>query len=232
MDAAPHIIAINGILTRATQDSWPKHAIPWLEARFRCTGDAHYYRTGAIPFWNLWVTNPHVARVLASSLASRLAEIESSVHIVAHSNGCNIAVELMRQLRKRGIAVDTAVLIGAAIHSDVRRGGLGDLIAEGWLRRAVAYCSPDDAVIRPLQAVPGGYGGLGARGFEREGSATGLRVLRYQALGQEWGEDKYRYVTRMFPAYGHSDYFIAEHAGETWACLAGDMGLQVRARGC
>lgn len=225
----PHIVAINGIRTPTTEDSWPKRLVPALEASHLCTGEAHYYRTGPFAPWNFWVTNPRIAKVLASSIEARMEQIGiHPLHIVAHSNGTNIAVELAYALWKRKIRVETMVLIGSALHSDVSASGLGDLIAGGAVRRAVAYISPDDLVVRRLQAIPGFYGSLGARGFERDGMQTGLQVQGYQPLGLEWGTDKYRYVTRTFDGYGHSDYFAEEHRAATFACVARDLRLAIR----
>lgn len=225
----PHIVAINGIRTPTTEDSWPKRLVPALEARYACSGEAHYYRTGPIAPWNFWVTNPRIAKVLASSIESRMEEI--GIHplsIVAHSNGTNIAVSLAGELWARGIRVETMVLIGSALHSDVDRNGLGKLISQGALRRAVAYISRDDLVVRRLQTIPGFYGSLGATGFERGGSWTGLLVDGYQPLGLEWGTDKHCYVTRTFEGYGHSDYFAEEHRAATFACVARDLRLDER----
>lgn len=224
----PHIVAINGIRTPTDLDSWPKRLVPYLEARYLCTGEAHYYRTGPVAPWNFWVTNPRIARVLASSIESRMEEIGiHPLHLVAHSNGTNIALSLAAALWARKIRVETMVLIGSALHSDVSVNGLGDLMAGGAVRRAVAYCSPDDMVVRRLQAIPGFYGSLGARGFERDGKATGLLVDGYQPLGLEWGTDKHRYVSRTFAGYGHSDYFADEHRAATFACVARDLRLAI-----
>lgn len=224
----PHVVAVNGIRTPTTADSWPKRLRPYLEGRFRCTVEAHYYRTGPIPPWNLWVTNPKIARVLASSIEARMEEMGlHPLHLVAHSNGTNIALTLAAALAKRGIRVETMVLIGSAVHSDVERNGLVELVAGGHVRRAIAYCSPDDGVVARLQSIPGFYGSLGARGFERDGRATGLRVAAYQPLGDEWGMDRHRYVTRWFPGFGHSEYFeVGDARKATFACIASDLGLE------
>ncbi|HRQ87339.1 MAG TPA: hypothetical protein PLA50_00970 [Bacteroidia bacterium] len=226
MIPAPHVVAINGIRTPTTADSWPKRLIPHLESRWHCTGEAHYYRTGPIPPVNLWFVNPRIARVLASAIEARMEEIGiHPLHLVAHSNGTNIAVSLASALARRQIRVETMLLIGSALHSDVERNGLGELVAGGHVRRAIAYCSPDDLVVRRLQNFPGFYGSLGARGFERDGQATGLRVERTQPLGDEWGSDRIRYVTRLFPGMGHSGYFEPGQREETFACIASDLRL-------
>lgn len=223
----PHVILINGIRTPTTAASWPKRLGPYLEARFKCTTEAHYYRTGPIPPWNFWVTNPRIARTLGNAIEERMKEVGNHpLHIVAHSNGTNIAVSLARALADRDIKVGTMVLIASALHSDVERSGLGALISAGDVKRAVAYCSPDDLVVRRLQGFPGFYGSLGSRGFERVNDAIGLTATRYQPLGEAWGTDKFRYVTRWFPGAGHSDLLEAEARAETFACIGSDLGLK------
>lgn len=227
MIPAPHILLINGIRTPTTSSSWPKRLGPYLESRFRCTTEAHYYETGPIPPWNLWITNPRIARVLGNSIEERMEEIGMHpLHLVAHSNGTNIALSVANALARREIRVETMVLIGSAMHSDVEKNGLAALVTSGQVRRAVAYCSPDDHVVRRLQEVPGFYGSLGSRGFTRGSEATGLRVEGYDPLGDEWGTDKWRYVTRWFPGYGHGEYFEGEKRAETFGCIAGDLALK------
>jgi len=227
---APHIICINGIRTPTAGDSWPKRLGPYLESRYRCTAESHYYRTGPVAPWNLWAVNPRIARVLASSIESRMEEIGiHPLHLVAHSNGTNIAVSLAKSLASRQIRVDQIILIGSAIHSDVEKSGLSDLVTSGQVRRVFAYCSPDDGVISRLQSVPGFYGSLGARGFDRGGMGLGFRVIAYQPLGIDWGVERHRYVTRWFPGYGHSDYFDLANRGATYECIARDLALETPA---
>jgi pimeloyl-ACP methyl ester carboxylesterase len=226
MIPSPHIILINGIRTPTDHDSWPKRLGPYLESRYRCTTEAYYYRTGPIAPWNIWVVNPRIAKVLASSIESRMNEIGiHPLYIVAHSNGTNIAIALAKELARREIRVETLILIGSALHSDTETSGLDALIGAGQVRRTVAYCSPDDLVVRRLQIVPGFYGSLGSRGFERAGKKIGLQVVAYQALGAEWGTDRWRYVTRWFNTFGHSQYFAAESREKTFRCIAQDLQL-------
>ena len=228
MIAAPHILAINGIRTPTRLASWPKRLIPYLESRFRCTGETHLYETGPIPPWNLWVKNPRIAATLGNAIEERMEEIGiHPLHIVAHSNGTNIALSVAKALAARGIRTETMILIGSALHSDVEKNGLDNLVAAGHLRRAVAYCSPDDMIVRRLQSIPGFYGSLGSLGFERAGYSTGLRVAGYQPIGSEWGADRWRFVTRWFPGYGHSEYFAELPRDATFACIARDLALEV-----
>jgi pimeloyl-ACP methyl ester carboxylesterase len=187
--------------------------------------EAHYYRAGVVPAWNLWVVNPGIARSLATSIEARVHRAETAVHIVAHSNGTNIAVSLASQLARRGIPVESLVLVGSALHSDVVRNGLADLVERAWVKRAWAWCSPDDVVIRRLQSIPGFYGSLGARGFTRGGSPTGLRVEGLQPLGTTWADRKSRFVTRWFDGYSHGEWFDPGNEDATYRGIIADMGL-------
>jgi len=116
----------------------------------------------------------------------------------------------------------------AAVESDVEKSGLADLIGGGHLGRAVAYSSPDDGVIRrELEWIPGFYGSLGSKGFHRDGKSTGLRIEGYQPIGDgsEWGAEKFRYITRWFPGFGHGDYFSDTERRHCFECLLEDCGI-------
>ena len=224
---APHLVAIHGIRTRITSASWPKRFLPYAEEQLGCTTEAHYYEAGPIPPWNLWVTNPKVARGLAASIEARMQRGLRPVHIVAHSNGTNIAVALARRLEKIGIRVHTLIVIGSALHADVEKSGLRELMLSGQVRRAIAYSSPDDRVIRRLEDIPGFYGSLGARGFERWGDSYGLRVREYQPIAPVGFsiEGSQKFVTRWFPDFGHGEYFEPEHETATYTCIVRDLGV-------
>jgi hypothetical protein len=105
------------------------------------------------------------------------------------------------------------------------------LISTDKVRRVVAYCGGRDIVVKRLQFFPGFYGSLGTRGFERDGRSTGLRVSEYQPLSAaDWGHEKYRFVTRWFPDFTHSEWMDAEHREETFHSFARDMGLELEAK--
>jgi hypothetical protein len=220
------LVLIHGILTRRTSASWPKHFTAHLQGVPRVATEALYYEAGPFPWSNTLLKNPRLARDVAGRVwLRRQAQRELRVHFVAHSNGADIAVRAMRRLASEGIRTETAVLTGAAIHSDVDRSGLRELILAGALGRAYSYSSPDDLAVRRLETLPGGYGALGARGFRRAGEPTGLRVEGRQPLGDDWGTDRHRFVTRWFPGFGHGEYFDADERLETFACVLGDCGV-------
>jgi pimeloyl-ACP methyl ester carboxylesterase len=223
------ILLIHGILTGRTSQSWPKHFTGYTGPLPGVVTDAIYYETGPFPIWNNVVKNPRLARELVSRIEARHHyDAGQKIHIVAHSNGGVIAMHTMRRLAALGIRTETAILTGAAINSDVDRSGLSTLIADGWLGRAIAYSSPDDAVTRgSLEWVPGFYGALGSKGFRRAGKAIGLQVIGRQPLSQgvEWGSDRHKFITRTFPSWGHGEYFDADEIEATFACMLDDLGI-------
>ena len=221
------ILAIHGILTKITRSSWPATFANFAESHLAVDVEGHYYSAGPLPPWNMLVKNPRIARGIAARLSDEIKGSLDAVHIVGHSNGTHIAVLVAKYLAKNhGIRVKTLVLIGSVLHSDVDRSGPSDLIRDGWVGQAFAYVSPDDLAVRRLQNIPGFYGSLGSRGFERDANPTGLKVIGYQPLdAADFGSRKYRYITRTFSGYGHGDYFITGNRIETYQCILRDMGL-------
>ncbi len=223
------IVLIHGIRTRRTSPSWPKHFTGWVAGLPQVRTEAIYYEAGPLPIWNNVFKNPRLARELVSRIETqRLYQHGQRIHLVAHSNGGVIALATMRRLAHLGIPVATCILTGAAVESDVEKSGLADLIGGGHLGRAIAYSSPDDGVIRrELEWIPGFYGSLGSKGFHRWGEPTGLRIEGYQPIGeaQEWGAEKFRYITRWFPGFGHGDYFSDAERRHCFECLLEDCGI-------
>lgn len=227
-----HLVTlIHGIRTGLTSRSWPQHLGAWLVK----TPDVHvetvYYEAGPLPVWNTMVKNPKLARALAGRVESWREYHPGLTHsIVAHSNGTDIAVRLMRELVQRGIPTETAILTGAAIHSDVEKSGVAELIRSGHLDRAIAYSSPMDTVVRHLQKLPGFYGSLGARGFERAGERTGLWIEGWQPLAarEVFPDGRFRLVTRWFEGFSHGQYFDPGLRRIAFATIASDLGISVR----
>lgn len=241
-----HITLIHGIHTGLTDPNWTQHFQNYLELNLdQVTVETESYRAGIFAPWNLWVKNPRIAKAHANRIAafseaykrerglpiSRGNLPSLKIHLVAHSNGTNIAVGVVKRLARMGIRVETLILVGSAVHSDVDRSGLRQLVRHGEIRRAFAYCSDDDRVIRRLQSIPGFYGSLGSRGFERDGQPHGLKVEGFQPLAEgtpvsgKWGHDRWKFITRWFPGYSHGEWLGEEMRERTWQCFAGDMGV-------
>ena len=221
------ILAIHGILTATTSVSWPATFAAYMEAQYPVDVEAHYYEATPISPWNVLVKNPRIAKGIAARLAVEIGGSMDDIYIVAHSNGTHIGLLVAKYLaRDHGLRVKVMVLIGSVLHSDVDRSGLAALITDGWVGRAVAYVSRNDHAVRRLQSFPGFYGSLGARGFECDGQPIGLRILGSQPFSDDdFRSRKYRYITRSYPAYGHSDYFEDPSRLDTYACVARDFGI-------
>lgn len=217
-----HITLIHGIRQNITDPTWPWRLSAY--AKQAGSGDhfeTEHYRAGFNAPWNILVVNPRIAEGLVARELLFRDYAKADIAIVAHSNGTNIAVDMVRQLGKQDIAVRALVLIGSSAHSDVNRAGLRDVP----VKRCMAYCAPRDKLIGPLQSTPRFYGSLGTRGWEDNGKPVGLQLENYQSLESPlaWGNDKHRFVTRWFPEFGHSTWFDPEHRDETFECILADI---------
>lgn len=183
------IAAIHGIMTRQTVPGWPDYFDVWMWTRDpRVRVIKKEYLAGPFPAWNVWVTNWYLAHSLAAELEV-FGKEGAHIGILAHSNGCDVALKTLRLLARRRVDVDCMVLAGGACEEDVRKNGIERLIAREKLGRAIAYSSPHDRITKPFFIWP--YGHLGHAGFTRHGKpVTSARVF-----------------TRWFPEYGHGDYF-------------------------
>lgn len=197
------IAAVHGILTRQTVASWPDKFAVWMDARDPSVRVVEKeYLAGPFPPWNVWAKNWLLAYALAAEL-ELWARDGREISIVAHSNGCDIAQKTARELARRGVEIEALVLIAGAAQSDVDKSGIADLFRRGFVERAIAYSSPRDRAVSNVLIWP--YGHLGSRGW----------TLNGQPYGQPYGEPITPHesapesciVTRLFPQYGHCDYF-------------------------
>lgn len=199
------IVAIHGILTRTTSPSWPDALDAFLPD---CKVERRYYFAGPFPIFEHFVKNPRLARVLADEIAMVKRNLPGvPLHFVAHSNGCDIALQTIQLLAKRGIRTDSAILTAAVIDPDVDRSGVTKLILDRQLGRAYAYCSKlDRALALPLKWP---YKDLGRTGWMASGEP-------FRSLSV---------ITRRFDGYDHCDYFAPAHERATFAQMQRDMGL-------
>lgn len=237
-----HVTLIHGIHEGLTDPGWTGA----LKARLALSGvpvvvETEKYQATALPWWNVYLKNPRYAkhhanliddfsrkytlnRLPGSAGESGVQLPSFKVHLIAHSNGTDIALKTVLRLAAMGIRTETLILVSAAVHSDVERSKLARVIESGHLRRAIAYCNDSDVVIGGLQWIPGGYGSLGTLGFERDGVPTGIRVEGYQQL-DGWGDTRHRYITRWFRGFGHSGVLRPANYDRTFASFEADMGL-------
>jgi predicted alpha/beta hydrolase family esterase len=204
------IAAIHGIMTRQTDASWPDHFDAWMARR-----DAGVrvvkkeYAAGPFPRLNWW-KNRKLARGLVVELETLAGGEEAEIWMVAHSNGCVIALMAARMLIADGFHVSGLILTGAACESDVRRTGILDWILAGDLGKAVAYCSRQDWV------VDHGRHGGGNVLHRVKDWAWGVLSWPYGDLGRRgWTVDGKGYFPKSSKVYsrwydgGHSVYWAA-----------------------
>lgn len=227
-----HVTVTHGILQELTDPSWHEDFELHLARRFsNVRAESESYKAGLIPPWNLWVKNPPIAKALARRSANfhrALTGIgdEVRISIVAHSNGTNISALQAKLLAKKNVRVETLILIGSALASDIDRSGLRRLVRDGFVGRVIAYCSEADWFIDLLEGFPGFYGSLGSRGLRLDGKPVGLQVEGYEPLTFEvWPEKNQTFVTRHFPHFSHGEWFDSEHRNLTFDTLAKDLQL-------
>jgi pimeloyl-ACP methyl ester carboxylesterase len=225
MSPQAHFLAIHGINTDLVDAAWPWRFAAYVD---RCKLDAHveteHYKAGPHPRLNTYLVNPRVAKALANRVLLRREILGAApVHLIAHSNGADVAVRVAERLAKAKVRVETLILIGAAIHSDIEKSGLRSLSDHGFLGKAVAYYSPIDPVIRYLQTFPGAYGSLGARGFEHPAKQR----VGFHVDGYTDAPPFADFVSRRFENFGHSEYFSPAWRDATFATALSDMGYDV-----
>lgn len=214
---------IHGINEGLTNPSWPWELISYsLEKNINVIFQSEHYWASAMPVWNHFITNPKYGKALTKREILFQERQKSPIYIVAHSNGTNIAMHMIRNLAKEGFEIEKFILIGSTVESDVEKSGLADLP----IKQCIAYCSPKDNVAKYLQKTPKFYGSLGARGFERNGKPTGTKTKGFTPLKDlTWGDERHKYVTRWFPDFGHSDWFAKSVSDLTFNCILEDFGF-------
>lgn len=195
------VVAIHGILTNQTEASWPDRLDAHL---WDCKVLKREYAAGPFPIWNTFIKNHQLAAKLVAELA--LFGEYWQFHIVAHSNGCDVALKTAKQLAARGRRVETLILTGSITHPSVTKSGVLELVREDRIGRAFAYCSEGDLPLRLPFRWP--YYDLGRRGWADVPDDLSDRI-----------------VTRWFPGYGHGGYFGAENRGATFERFREDMGI-------
>lgn len=207
------ILVRHGIRTKRTRAAWIHE---YKEITYRRYGsavhiDTEKYKAGVNSIWNHLVVNPMQAR-------SMLVEYETIINAfpgadkacaVAHSNGTNVTMSFLRLAEKQSYKFGTIVLIGSAIHSDIERSGVLELVQNGTVEKFVCYVSSNDRVVRCLESIPFFYGSLGAKGFQQNGQAVSHP----------------RIITRTFENFGHGTYFTRENIVDTTAQINADFGL-------
>ncbi len=174
--------------------------------------DTEKYQAGANPIWNHLKVNPEQSR---SMLVEYYGVVNAfpgcdKADAVAHSNGCNVTIGGIQLAAEQGQKFGTVILIGGAIHSDIEKSGVLQLVESGAVEKFIAYVSPDDRVIRRLEDIPYFYGSLGSKGFHHKG-----KLLTHHP----------RIKNRFFRGFRHSEYFTPENISNTTNKINSDIGL-------
>lgn len=223
----PHYLFIlcHGILTGRTNSNWTHHFASWVTANdLPIHVNSDHYPAGPFPWWNNVVKNPRLARGVVNIALDTYRAISVSgpprVVLWGHSNGSNIAALALGGLIEAGIPVYGVLFTGSALHSDIGKNGIKEALDSGMLKKAVAYCSEDDKVVRPLQWLPGAYGSLGTRGWTLDKERVGVRVT-----GPEPVADQFTLIQRWWPGYQHSDWHLPGNLGLTFATAMRDLSI-------
>lgn len=161
--------AIHGILTGTMDASWCDAFDAWCRQKDPTARVLRKeYMAGPIPAWNVWYRNPRLARSLVAEVEEFMERGGGAVYLVAHSNGCDVALKVARLLIANGTPVRGMVLTSGACQEDVKRSGVLRWAADGMLGRAIARSSKNDVVLRSKAIWP--YGRLGYTGWTIEGA--------------------------------------------------------------
>lgn len=204
----PLVVAIHGILTNTTARSWVDRFDEWAWAQDPAVRVLKKeYWGGPIPAINCWFRNRNLAKSLTAEILGFARMGACPIHIIAHSNGCDVALKVAHRLSAIGVRLGSLVLIGGACESCVVKSGVFALVSGGGVRRAVAYASKEDEALASRLIWP--YGRLGRTGWQ---------------IGDDGFCDG-RIFTRWFTPFAHGEYFAPENIGATFDRAWQDCGL-------
>lgn len=210
MHAGPLVVAIHGILTNTTARSWVDRFDEWAWSRDPAVRVLKKeYWGGPIPAINVWWRNRNLAKSLTAEILGFARLGACPIHIVAHSNGCDVALKVAHRLSGIGVRLGSMILIGAACESCVVRSGVFALVSGGGIGRALAYSSKDDEALKSRLIWP--YGRLGRTGWQIHGD-MGFRDAKI--------------FTRWHTPFRHGDYFAPEYIETTFERVWQDCGLR------
>lgn len=188
---------LNGILTpTADQQNWTNRAEDWIEAHGCGYADSYRYQCGALS--RRIGHGKRVAAVFTKCTHRMIAGQE--VNIVAHSHGCQVAVDVLKEYRS--IRINELHLIAGACYADFKDNGLNAALARNQVNRVVCYYSGTDAMLKLAKAsqvfrfMGLGYGDLGRVGPQNVAEDFKKRVESMDRTG-----------------FGHSTYFEGDEPG-------------------
>ena len=153
MDRQPLIVwCINGIQTwPGSPRNWNKKACIWLARHFPDSpvkGLADEYWTTAL---TSWIQRRQRARAFANALG-QFGGIRNV--IVAHSNGCTVALDALQMLRWM-IHVEALHLVSGACDSNLERNGINSGLRSGALGKCCVYIAGKDQAMRIEDTLAG-----------------------------------------------------------------------------
>jgi pimeloyl-ACP methyl ester carboxylesterase len=210
------VLALHGIFTGGAKVNWTEDFAAWSIAHMpdHVVWTQNYFRL-ALPRWN-WIPNWFRARKLAKWLGSLMRE-GYALHVIGHSNGASIALQLLKMLANQGLKVDSALFIGGAISCDIKRSGIQHLIGSGRLGRACAWWSKADRMIGLPGILLWPYGKLGVRGFRQ-------KMVSVDGIKREISVDGEFLKSVVHAGFSHSGYFEGARVAVTFQKMAEWVG--------
>lgn len=197
MHAPAHVfIFVNGILANpGAHDGWTDRAVTWVHLHTHHRAEKFEYHARALTRRLRQGFHAAALRALVRSYRDRI------VHLVGHSNGCDI---ILRAIAAPGLPrIASLHLIAGACEADFRINGLNDALLDAKVGQVYAYVAGHDSamkwarVSRLLFGWAGlGYGTLGLTGPLNVDSALQDEARSHPAV-----------VLVRENSYGHSSWF-------------------------
>lgn len=168
-------LIIPGIETDATdQFHWSRRLATQIEVSTNAKAEAYQYH---VKWYSRWI---HQQRNV-DSVVRKIKERSPTerVHLIGHSNGCDLILRALRALRQVDgmTVVHTLHLYSGATDPDFRSNGLNDALEQNDLFEVHIYCSHDDWVLKRLAPVSRGLGHWVGLGFDNLGYVGPRGVL-------------------------------------------------------
>ena len=154
-------IVIPGIQTAFDQNAWCRRVELWLELRCELWADSFQYR---VKFFDRWLFQSRNVRRLNDKVneIAALSEGRAKVTLICHSNGGEIACDLLRMFPHHKLK--SVILISSACDADFRANGLNAHLRDGRVQHVHCLCSRGDLVLKyiaPASKLLFGWLGLG-----------------------------------------------------------------------
>ena len=170
-------IFCHGILSNpADSRVWDHRAVSWINRNTEWKGDNLPYVCG--PISRAWHQGERIERL--ADLLTYYAGWD--ITLAAHSNGCDIAVNALRQ---SGAVIHNLNLFNAATRPDWQSNGMNDVMKSGRCGKVAVYCAGQDMALAFVHDNPFarllGYGCLGVHGPRRVSALLAGRVATVRA---------------------------------------------------